>query len=335
METPSPSDRSRNGRASTLDGLVGGLLGGVAVIVLFFVLDGIRGELLRTPVFLASALFGRTPEAVGAGSIAGFTLVHLAVFAAVGAGSVWVFRLARAPENVLLGGIFGLLVLTLLFYLALSLADVAVLEAPEWPAVLLGNFVAGAVLGGYLHWAGPRPGVVGLVNLVREHPVLREGLIVGLLGAVVVAVWFLVVDVIVRDPFFTPAALASMLFYGADGPEAVVVSAGTVLGYTVVHLAAFVIVGVVGTGIVAGLEEHPGGQYAVVLLFAILAVVFVGFVTVLGVWILGELAVWAVLVGNLLAALAMGTYLWRGHPGLREQMRSLAQTRATDPETAR
>ena len=41
----------------------------------------------------------------------------------------------------------------------------------------------------------------------RQHSVLREGGVVGLLGAVVDAVWILVYDVAVGQPLHTPSAL--------------------------------------------------------------------------------------------------------------------------------
>lgn len=321
MKTRSPSDPEPNGRPSIRDGLVGGLLGGVAVILLFLALDLAQGQVFRTPAFLSSAVFGPIPESVEVARIALFTLVHLAVFAVVGGAAVWLFRLAMVPANVLLGGIFGFFVLTFLFYGALSLAEVPVVEAPEWPAVLLGNFLAGVVLGGYLHWVGPLPGIVGAANLLKQHPILREGVMVGVIGAVVLAVWFFVMDLVLREAFFTPAALGSMLFLGAGSPDAVVISTGTVLGYTAVHGAAFLIIGVVAAGVVAGVEKYPALQYAVVMLFAIFAVAFIALVTVLGIWILNELAVWSVLMGNLLAALAMGGYLWRVHPLLGDVLR--------------
>ncbi len=321
MEERAPSDPVGTGHLSTKDGLVGGLLAGIVVLILFFILDILQGTPLRTPAFLASAVFRPMPEAIGVGHMALFTLIHLVVFSVVGGAAVWVFRLARVPENVFLGGFYGLLFYTVIFYLALSLTGMPVGSAPEWPAVLLGNFVAGVVIGGYLHWVGPRPGIVGIMDLLKKHAILREGTIAGLLGAAVVAVWFFIMDLTLRELFFTPAALGSMLFLGASGPDAVVISPATVLGYTVVHLAAFIVVGVVVAGAVIEVERHPILQYAVVMLFAILGVLFAALVTVLGVWILGELAIWSVLVGNLLAAVAVGSYLWKAHPKLIEVFR--------------
>ena len=45
-------------------------------------------------------------------------------------------------------------------------------------------------------------------------------------------------------------------------------------------------------------------------------------VAMLGAWVLEQIAWWSVLLGNLLAAVAMSAYLWRVHPKLREELAS-------------
>ena len=45
-------------------------------------------------------------------------------------------------------------------------------------------------------------------------------------------------------------------------------------------------------------------------------------VAMLGGWILQELAWWAILVGNVFAALVMVAYLWRAHPELAKRLTS-------------
>lgn len=316
-----PSNRESYRRAVTWDGLVAGALGGLALVAFFLVLDGFQGTPLRTPAALASAVFGVAPEVVGVAHVAGVVVVQLAVFALMGAGAVWLFRMTRTPENALLGAVYGLLVFTLLFYLSLDLSGVAVLEVPDWPWVLLGNLLAGAVMGGYLHRVGPLPGHGGGARFVRDHPVLREGGITGLLGAGVVAIWFLAVDLVLGEPFRTAAVLGSMLFLGAEGPADVVLSPGTVGGYTAIHLVAFLVLGVVLAGSATGMERYPGLVSAIVLFFVFLGFAFVAVTIVMGTWVLDEV-VGRVLVGNLLATAVMGGYVWRVHPLLREEVRS-------------
>lgn len=307
---------------SLRDGVIAGVLAGATVVVFFFVLDVVQGDPFRTPAFLAGMIFAWADGAVGAGMVAAFTVLHFLAFAALGLGAVLLARWARLPVNPLVGAVYGLFVASLLFYLSLLLSGATVLEAPGWPAVLVGNLLAGGVLGTYLHWRGPVPGLTGLGVQLELHPTLREGFVAGLIGAVTVAVWFLLVDLVVRDPLFTPGALGSALFYGADSPAAVEVSLRTVLGYTAIHFSAFLLFGVVASGLVTQAEKFPPLVFALLLLFVVFEVLFIGLAALLGTWILEELAWWSVVAGNLLAALGMGGYLWRAHPGLQEEIRT-------------
>lgn len=302
-------------------GVVAGLLGGTAVAVFFFLVDLAQGDPFRTPAFLAEIVLGGAAVPGDVLMIALFTVLHLLVFAGIGAGAVLLFRWAELPQNLLLGAVYGLCVSSLIFYASLIVTGAGVLPAPWWSAVLVGNLLAGLVMGGYLHWVGPRPGVSGIMHELGAHPTLREGLVAGLLGAVAVAAWFFVVDVVVREPFFTPAALGSAILAGARAPGQVAFDASTIVGYTVLHVAAFLLVGIVAAGLVAQVEKFPPLVFGLVILFVVFEVFFVGMTAMLGSWILEELAWWSVLVGNLMAAVCMGTYLWRAHPVLQQELR--------------
>src|SRR5205809_5187456 len=82
--------------------------------------------------------------------------------------------------------------------------------------------------------------------------ILREGFIAGLIGAGVVALWFLIVDIIAGRPFFTPAMLGSAVFWGVHDPALVVIEYSRIIGYTMIHVSAFIIVGTIA----ARSEEH-------------------------------------------------------------------------------
>lgn len=302
------------------DGLVAGVLAGLTVAAFFLVVDVVQAAPLRTPRFLAGALLGRGGPEAGLGLVTAFTALHLAAFAVIGAGAVVLFRVTELPLNPVTGAVYGVFVCTLLFYGSLVAAGPGVLPAASWPAVLSGNLLGGVVLGGYLHWKGPEPGLTGLARHLDEHSILREGLVSGLIGAAVVAVWFLVLDGLFRQPLFTPAALGSLLFHGAASPEEVRLASSMVLGYTLVHAAAFLLFGMVVAALVAQAEKTPPFLFGVMLLGVVFEVFFVAMVASLGTWVLDAFAWWSVLGGNLLAALAMGGYLWRQHPGLREHV---------------
>lgn len=152
------------------------------------------------------------------------------------------------------------------------------------------------------------------------HPVFRGGVISGVIGATVIAVWFFIVDIVTNQPLFTPTTLGRAVFsvLGAvpDAESAVV----HVLAYTVFHYAAFITVGMIAATFVRLAGDEPSVLLGFVILFVAFEVGFYAFVAVLSqVTPLGGLAWWQVMVGNLLAAAAMGFYLLRRHPVLRQQ----------------
>src|SRR6266516_4444705 len=140
--------------------------------------------------------------------------------------------------------------------------------------------------------------------------ILREGFIAGLLGAGAVALWFLIVDTIAGRPFFTPAMLGSAVFWGVHDPALVVIEYSRIIGYTMIHVSAFLIVGTIAAVLAAEVEVAPPTLYLVVVTVAILAQP-----------LLGSLAWWNVAIGNAIAASGMGYYLWREHPKIKEALR--------------
>ena len=162
---------------------------------------------------------------------------------------------------------------------------------------------------------GSNPGA----GIADRRRLVREGLIAGMIGAAVVALWFLVVDLTTRELLFTPAALGSALFHGARGIEEVRVTALTVVGYTAIHVAAFVAIGMVAALLATKAERNGVFLLAAVLLFVTLETLFLGLSAIVANWLLSALNGWTILGANLVAAVAMGWYLWRAHPGLRGQ----------------
>lgn len=154
------------------------------------------------------------------------------------------------------------------------------------------------------------------------HPLLRDGVIAGLIGASVIAVWFFIIDSIAGRPLYTPALLGHGLFSvlghpsPSDGPFAYVVA------YTVFHFAAFMLVGLVASLILFLAHREPSILFAFILLFAATEVGIYGLVALLEVATpLGRHAWLQMMVGNLLAAAAMGFYFWRGHRELGDEFR--------------
>lgn len=161
------------------------------------------------------------------------------------------------------------------------------------------------------------------------HPVFRDGVVAGFIGATAIAVWFFVVDLVAGQPLLTPAALGRAVFSVLGTVPETERPIVHVLAYTAFHYAAFIALGVVAASVVRLAGDEPSVLFGFVILFVAFEVGFYAFVAVLSqVTPLGQLAWWQVMVGNLIAAAATGFYLLRRHPVLREQFRhSLDATR--------
>ena len=151
--------------------------------------------------------------------------------------------------------------------------------------------------------------------------VVREGFVAGLIGAAAVATWFLIVDAVAGRAFFTPAMLGDALFWGARDPTQVQVAFPTIIGYTMFHVVAFVVVGMLAALLAYEVELFPSTLFIVVVAFAIFEFGFYIVVATLARPVLGALAWWNVAIGNAIAAVGMGYYLWMQHPKLQQELR--------------
>ena len=98
--------------------------------------------------------------------------------------------------------------------------------------------------------------------------------------------------------------------------------AASVILYTVFHYAAFIIAGIIFSIVVGVAESTPSILGGFFILFIAFEIGIHGLAALLQEsTILGALAWYQILIGNLLAALFMGGYLWRRHPELRVELR--------------
>lgn len=164
------------------------------------------------------------------------------------------------------------------------------------------------------------------------HPMLREGLVAGLIGAAVIAVWFGIIDVIGGRPFHTPATLGRGLLsvFGAISPDEG--TATFVLAYTVFHVTAFAFVGLLASTIVYLARQEPSILLGFAILFAVTEVGIYGLVSILDDAAPLQRPAWlAIMVANVLAAAAMGFYFWKKHGELAYELRHAFDLRA-DPD---
>jgi hypothetical protein len=313
-------------------GILAGFVGATVLALWFLLMDLRQGAPFRTPEFLAGVLgFGEVQ--MGVFSVTIYTVLHYVAFAFIGVGSAWLADRLEAVPGLALGLALGFLLFNAVFYGSVWITGIDVVQAlGGWPRMLVGNLLAGVAVFGILtamgvaepmHWS----------DMLAEHYTVREGLITGIIGAGAVAVWFLVVDAVSGRILFTPAALGSAVFLGARGPEAVQITGVTVLGYSVLHVTAFMLTGLVAAAIVAAAEEHSevvllGG----ILLFVTLEAFSIGLLTIVAEWLVEALSWWNIGGANLIAALGMGGYLYSRHPGLLRdvQERDLEEDLAQD-----
>ena len=147
----------------------------------------------------------------------------------------------------------------------------------------------------------------------------QEGLVAGLLGALTIALWFLLLDLFRGRPLMTPSLLGTAIFHGGAGletPGTLPVSFEMVVLYTWVHALAFCVVGGLAARLLSFAERRPNAGFGILLLFVVFEFGFVVVALLFAEPVLRVLTWPAVLIGNLLAAFVMGAYLWRRHPGL-------------------
>lgn len=151
--------------------------------------------------------------------------------------------------------------------------------------------------------------------------VLWEGTVAGLIGYAIVAVFFLVVNVVQgRPPFETAELIGRILFYG--GTDAGTTGrAGPILAYSGVHLVLFILFGTLTAWLTAKSEQGPQFWYLAITVHVFVVAHMLSALLVFVDLIGGVLTPATVVVSGFVAAMAMVYYLWRAHPRLRAEIR--------------
>jgi len=148
-----------------------------------------------------------------------------------------------------------------------------------------------------------------------KQKVLKDGIIAGMLGAAGVAMWFLAVDMIAEHPFFTPDFLGRALFgvlgRGIENHD----QTYFVVAYSVFHVAAFAILGIVASTLITASRKAPQFTAGLALFFVVFEVGFYFLALMLSSSnVLGSFAWYQVGAANLVASGLMGGFLLRRHP---------------------
>jgi hypothetical protein len=159
---------------------------------------------------------------------------------------------------------------------------------------------------------------------MRAKParVVAEGVVAGVAGHLGIAVILIVGDLTAgRSMFSTPALLGSVLLEGTRAACDVAVRAEPVLAYTSVHLAALIGLGLLASVLIHASERHPVFWLGALFVFIFVAWHMTGAVLGLLAPVQGCFSLWWIAIASAVGAAAMAAYLWRAHPGLRQQLR--------------
>jgi hypothetical protein len=127
---------------------------------------------------------------------------------------------------------------------------------------------------------------------------LRDGIIAGLIGAAIVAVWFLIYDAARGHPFRTPALLGAATLQGLRDPGAVTVTPELVAQYTVLHGVVFAMIGVLIAYLIVSAQSQPSRLLTVVIALLCFEVALLAVLTWWAHPVVTALQWWAILIGR-------------------------------------
>src|SRR3984893_17755046 len=177
-----------------LDGVIAGLIGGSVIALWFWISDAVNGQPFQSPALLAAALLHGSREPVAMDSaawtlVAQYSVVHFLVFALIGAIGALMLDAATRNAELFAPVLIFTAAFEVFFIALLILMGPAAAGAMPWWKVLIGNLMAPSAMLGFFLWRQPTLAE----NLIGPWiGVVREGIISGIIGAVIVAGWFLV-----------------------------------------------------------------------------------------------------------------------------------------------
>jgi hypothetical protein len=155
----------------------------------------------------------------------------------------------------------------------------------------------------------------------QPEPVSEEGTWIGLIGAGVVALWFLARDVAAGHPLRTPSILGQVLLMGKSAPNVDQLDFAGIILYTAAHVFVFLLFGMAIAHLIRWSVKNHFVRYALLQVFLAFELFFCVVLLVFREETRALFPLLSVLIANTLAAVAIGIYLWWHHPELRESMR--------------
>jgi hypothetical protein len=299
-----------------LDGAVAGLVGAAVIAVWYFIFDAARGQPVGSADALAATLFSNGIRG-GIDVVLSRLLFHFGVFALIGLAAAGILEAAEADESlfptmVVLVPVFEIFCIMLLMLIGPS----AGVSLPWWKFMIGDLMATSAMVAFFLEC---HPAIARRLE-GRWTGVAREGAIGGIIGAVVVAVWFLICDAVTGEVLRTPAVLGAAIFQGQFDPGQVHVTVPLVLGYTALHFFAFILFGIGTAVLLMGADYEPVFALAAIFLLAIFEIFFVGALAAFDQAALAALGFWRILAGNVMAIAAMLAWFETQHRGWLPRM---------------
>jgi uncharacterized membrane protein YgdD (TMEM256/DUF423 family) len=150
----------------------------------------------------------------------------------------------------------------------------------------------------------------------REHKTIPEGILTGLVGAIVVAVWYLVGDFGRGKPLSTPSVLGQV-FVGRDTLPTDQIVPQAVAEYSLLHLVVFAVLGIGLVWLTHLASRNPSLRMGVWLGMVIGFLLFLGHLVMLASLTDQRLPWLTAIGGSVLGIGSMALYLWKRHPRLR------------------
>jgi hypothetical protein len=301
-----------------IDGAVAGLLGAGVVALWFLIFDAARGHTFETPVLLAAALLhGSHPDGIGAIQLMlEYSVLHFSAFIIAGIVGANLLEAAENEPTLLVSLLVFLGAFDVFFIGVVMFLGPAVMREVTWWGIVVANLSATAAM---LYYFLSRHPALARNLLGPWIAIFREGLTAGLIGAVVVAAWFLAYDLAIGAAFKTPLLLGEAIFNNsiAATPDTIV---PLIIAYTVIHFFAFIGLGMALAILMAATDREPLVALGVLVVFAIFEVFFFGWVTLLDASLLEQLGWWKIIAANLLALIGMVAYGMRRHRGLMPRL---------------
>ncbi len=155
----------------------------------------------------------------------------------------------------------------------------------------------------------------------QEHSTVREGVVVGLLGAAALAAWYLGSDAMQGQILHTPNVLGRIVFEGDTAAQSAAVGAGPVAAYLVLHVFGFILAGMALVWAIHAAIRHPTWRTGLFIAMVV-ALGYVYSILFSAPSFAGDPSLrWSVVAGALMAGIVMLGYLWRRHPSLKHRLR--------------